>query len=124
MTIKNIFASLLNITKDNITADEEKKLTDKLGLTKISEVKERDEVKIGGVVEAITYYPISPSSSLAVGLTLFDGSSYMDVIWLGRKQIIGINVGAHIIVEGTVVLKNERLAIMNPKYEILSENII
>lgn len=51
-------------------------------------MKERDEVKVSGVVEAITYYSASPSSSLAVGLTLFDGSSHLDVIWLGRKQIL------------------------------------
>ncbi len=124
MFLKDFLLNLLRTNREDIVAIEEKEVTSKLGLTSIVDVKEREEVKVGGVLEAITYHPSSSSSALGVGATLYDGTSSIDIMWLGRKKIPGIVVGVHIIVEGRVVKQNGRLAIMNPIYEIVSDTIL
>lgn len=124
MFTKNKITSILGTTRDDIDADEEKKITTQLGVTPISNIVERQKVKIAGVLQAITYHPISSSSVLGVGATLFDGTAYIDVIWVGRRKIPGITVGVHITVEGIVVKHNGRLVIMNPTYEIIAEELL
>ena len=122
--LKNYILNILHKNRDDIDADDEKKISTKLGLTPISQVKERQQVKISGVLQAITYYPALSSTGLRMGATLFDGTASIDVIWLGRKHIEGITVGKHLIIDGMVVKQNGRLAIMNPIYEILHDKTI
>lgn len=111
------FKNFFNTSTDNI--DEEKKLLSKYDLLPISDVHERKQVKIGGVVKSVTYFPHSATGSLSVGISLFDGTASIDVVWLGRKNIPGIQVGVVLIVEGTVLKQDSHLSIINPIYKIV-----
>jgi hypothetical protein len=41
------------------------------------------------------------------------------VLFLGRRSIAGVGVGARMAVEGVVGVHKNRLAILNPSYQLL-----
>ncbi len=43
------------------------------------------------------------------------------LLFLGRRSIPGVNVGARLRVDGTIGEDHGRLAILNPSYEFLPE---
>jgi hypothetical protein len=51
-------------------------------------------------------------------LILDDGSAAISVVFLGRRGLAGVGVGSHMVVEGTVGLHRNRLALLNPAYEL------
>jgi len=50
-----------------------------------------------------------------------DGTGSIAVVFLGRRHVPGIEVGARIVAEGVVGEYHGRPAILNPDYELLSE---
>ena len=55
----------------------------------------------------------------ALEAELFDGTGTVTVIWLGRREIAGIQAGRRIRVEGLVAVNEGRAVMYNPKYELL-----
>jgi hypothetical protein len=53
--------------------------------------------------------------------TLVDSTGGLAVVFLGRRQVAGIQPGAKLIVEGMVGEHGGRLAILNPDYEIIAD---
>jgi hypothetical protein len=49
---------------------------------------------------------------------LFDGSASIDLVWLGRRRVAGIEPGRTIMARGRVGVHDGRLAIYNPWYEL------
>jgi hypothetical protein len=39
-------------------------------------------------------------------------------VFLGRRGLAGVDVGSRIVAEGTVGLHHNRLALLNPAYEL------
>lgn len=80
--------------------------------------RERSRRRIAGIVESIRLIPTSTSNTLEV--TIFDGTDRIVGVWLGRKSIPGVNLGSHVILEGTVgSFRSGPLQIINPAYELL-----
>ena len=86
------------------------------GTTPIAEVRYRDHVRIGGRVRSMRVAPQHDAPVLE--LILDDGSAAISVVFLGRRGLAGVGVGAHMVVEGTVGLHRNRLALLNPAYEL------
>jgi hypothetical protein len=86
------------------------------GATPIAEVRYRDHVRIGGRVRSLRVAPQHDAPVLE--LILDDGSAAISVVFLGRRALAGVGVGAHMVVEGTVGLHRNRLALLNPAYEL------
>jgi hypothetical protein len=42
----------------------------------------------------------------------------VSVVFLGRRGLAGVEVGARMVVDGTVGLHHNRLAFLNPSYEL------
>lgn len=90
-----------------------------LPLTRIADAKPREKVRLGGVIQSVTYVPQSvPARFTAV---LSDGSSSIELRWPGRRDIAGISVGHAVEVEGTVMPANDHYVIIHPLYRILAE---
>ena len=53
---------------------------------------------------------------------LFDGSAAIQLVWLGRHRITGIEPGRRILAKGRVGLHDGQLAIYNPWYELTCTN--
>jgi RecG-like helicase len=50
---------------------------------------------------------------------LWDGSGTVELVWLGRRRIVGIEPGRSIVVRGRVSEREGHRAIYNPRYELL-----
>jgi hypothetical protein len=85
------------------------------GCTLISEAKSRSVVKVAGVVEGLRVRPREgvPAIEAVIG----DGSGQVTAVWLGRRQISGLTLGARIIVEGMLGGDSGKRVVMNPKTE-------
>ncbi len=82
----------------------------------ISESLEREIVDVAGTLCAVTTRP--RGSSLTMEAELWDGTGRVKLVWLGRRDIPGIQPGRTIVVHGRLTsLKGER-TIFNPAYEL------
>jgi hypothetical protein len=50
---------------------------------------------------------------------LYDGTGTLAVIWLGRRQIAGVEPGRRLRVEGMVTEQDGRPVLFNPRYELV-----
>lgn len=84
----------------------------------IASVRLRQRVRIAGRIHAVRVRTRAsmPTLECVVG----DGTGSIAVVFLGRRNVPGIEVGTRIVVEGTVSEHHGRLAILNPDYEILA----
>jgi hypothetical protein len=77
----------------------------------------RGEVAIvTGRLRAVAYMPRANAPTLQA--ELFDGSACIDLVWLGRRRVAGIEPGRTIMARGRVGVHDGRLAIYNPWYEL------
>jgi amino acid transporter len=86
------------------------------GCVPIAEVRYRDRVRIAGRVRSIRVAPQHDAPVLE--LELDDGTAALSAVFLGRRQLPGVDVGTRMVVEGTVGLHHQRLAVLNPTYEL------
>ena len=75
-------------------------------------------VKVVGRLRAVVYTPSETVPTLEA--ELFDGSSAIELVWLGRRRIAGVEPGRRVMARGRVGEHNGRLAIYNPYYELLA----
>ena len=52
--------------------------------------------------------------------TVLDESGTLNLVFLGRRGVPGIELGTRLVAEGMVGRHNGQLAIINPGYELLS----
>jgi hypothetical protein len=116
------FLKGLSETSDEIHAQQTRKWCRELdGVQDVTDCMERTRRKVAGVVESIKLVPSQFSNTLEV--TVFDGTDRIIGVWLGRKSIPGIDLGTHLILEGTVGrFEPGPLRIINPAYELLPPN--
>lgn len=57
---------------------------------------------------------------LGVTAEVFDGTAGIEVCWLGRRSIPGIDTGRYIRVTGRVGVRDGRKIMFNPRYELLA----
>jgi len=82
----------------------------------IAESRHREVVDVAGTLRAVTLRP--RGSSLTMEAELWDGTGRVLLLWLGRRDIPGIQPGRKIVVHGRLTsLRGER-AIYNPAYEL------
>jgi RecJ-like exonuclease len=75
-------------------------------------------VKIVGRLRSVVYTPSETVPTLTA--ELFDGSDVVELVWLGRRRITGVEPGRRVLARGRVGEHNGRLAIYNPYYELLA----
>ncbi len=92
------------------------------GVIPIGDIAWRSKVKIAGRVKAMRVQPWSEKIA-SLELTLVDGTGGVTVVFLGRRHIGGINLGARLVVEGTVSETRAQLALLNPAYQLLPPQV-
>ena len=89
------------------------------GSTPISELRWRSKARIAGRVKSVRVQPWAESQSLEC--TIVDSSGHAaTLVFLGRRSIAGIRSGTLVTAEGTVGKHRNKLAMINPLFEILS----
>lgn len=84
---------------------------------KVSELVCGGRVQVTGRLRAVVYTPSETVPTLVA--ELFDGSDSLDLVWLGRRRIAGVEPGRRVIARGRVGVHNGRNAMYNPWYELL-----
>jgi RecG-like helicase len=100
-----------------IEADELQEDAARLGCTPMSDLRDREEATVSGTVRAVTLRPRVNVPALVVDL--YDGSRTINLIWLGRRTIGGIQPGTYLRAHGRVTYTRGIPTIFNPSYEIV-----
>ena len=86
-------------------------------ITPIGDVRWRDRVRVSGRVRSMRVQPWSGVGSLEC--TIVDETGGLTLVFLGRSSIGGIRLGTQLVAEGTVAASRDRLAILNPVYDLV-----
>lgn len=94
------------------------------GCEALAQCRIRQRVKVAGVLRSVTY----PPAGMAPVLTaqLYDGSATVELIWQGRRSIVGIEPGRRLLVEGTLCEGgpgNRNRVVYNPAYQLMSSTV-
>jgi hypothetical protein len=109
--------------KGLVTSEAELEATDlqqvsgKMGGCPVKELPERRSAVVCGTLRTVTLRPRANVPAL-VG-ELYDGSGVLTVVWLGRRQIPGIEPGRRLRITGRVAKRDGRPVVFNPSYELL-----
>lgn len=105
-------------SQDEVAALEERTSAAQLGTTAVVDAPERAAVRVSGVIRSVV---LRPSDRVqAVEAELYDGSGSLDLVWLGRHRIAGIEPGRRVVVDGFVCARDGRRVIYNPRYELFA----
>jgi two-component system, OmpR family, sensor histidine kinase KdpD len=94
-----------------------RQLSRAVAATRISGVRGQDRVTLAGTI--ISAQVITVGSSIAYRCVLADGTGELDLLFLGRAAIAGLTVGIRCRIEGVVAARAGRLAVWNPRYQVL-----
>jgi RecG-like helicase len=75
---------------------------------------------VAGTLRSVTLRP--RAASLTMEADLWDGTGNVTLIWLGRRDIAGIQPGRRIIVHGRITNVRGELTIYNPRYHLRSSS--
>ena len=87
------------------------------GAIPIQTCEDRQQVALTGTVATVTLNPRAGHPALEVELR--DGSGAVSLVWLGRRQIPGIEAGRTIKVWGRISCHEGKRLLYNPRYELL-----
>ena len=84
--------------------------------TPIAQTHDREIAVVSGTLRAVTARP--RGNSPAVQADLWDGSGSVTLVWLGRRQIPGVEPGRRMVVKGRIATIRGAQTIFNPDYEL------
>ncbi|MFF1529418.1 OB-fold nucleic acid binding domain-containing protein [Cellulomonas sp. NPDC058312] len=104
-------------SREEVEADEERVDAVKAtGCTPVAQTAERRRVKVSGVIRSVVLRPRQGVPALEA--ELYDGSGNLVLVWLGRREIAGVEPGRRLKVEGLVCTRDGRRSMFNPRYEL------
>jgi hypothetical protein len=116
-------SSLASRIAETLASNEEVRDTEEradasrnVGCMAVASVPVRSRGKVAGVLRSVVLRPREGVPT--VEAELFDGSGALDLVWLGRRTIEGIEPGRRIRVEGMVCDADGRRTMFNPRYEL------
>jgi len=113
--LRRMFGRLAASSED-LQAEELRQHAEEQGCTPIASCQDRQEVSVSGTLRAVTLRPRAGVPALEA--ELFDGSDSLDVVWLGRRSITGIEPGRRLVAHGRISHQRGRRVLFNPRYEL------
>jgi amino acid transporter len=106
----------LTAGREALHAEEVQAEIHEINAQPIDECGDRQVADVAGVLRSVTLRPRGPS--LTMEADLWDGTGHVTLVWLGRRNIPGVQPGRRMVVHGRVArIKGER-TIYNPLYEL------
>ncbi|ROS72981.1 OB-fold nucleic acid binding domain-containing protein [Cellulomonas sp. PhB143] len=104
-------------SQETVAAGEERdEARRQSGCVPVDEVGDRTRVSVSGVLRSVV---LRPSEGVpTVEAELYDGTGAVDLVWLGRRRITGIDPGRRVRVEGLACTIKGRRTMFNPRYEL------
>jgi len=87
------------------------------GAVPIQNCEDRQRVQLTGTVSTVTITPRAGHPALEVELR--DGSGAVTLVWLGRRQIPGIDPGRTLKIWGRISCHEGKRLIYNPRYDLM-----
>lgn len=118
--LRSVFAS-----RTELEADVEQLAAREHGGQPVARCGLRERVQLSGVVRSVTYPPAEAAPELVA--ELYDGSGSVDLVWLGRREIPGIEPGRRLSVTGTLSQPEPgrvRPVVYNPAYRLLADESV
>jgi RecG-like helicase len=109
--LRRLTASVHHLDAVDLQSDVER-----LNCCPVEDLARGDHATVTGRLRAVVYNPREHVPTLEA--ELFDGSGAIELVWLGRRRIVGIEPGRRLKVTGRVGIHDGRLAIYNPRYEL------
>lgn len=122
-TGRGLFGRLANRLTRSSTEDEAQELreeTERQGATPICDLPNRERAAVCGTVRSVTLRPRADVPALVV--EIYDGSRPLHLVWLGRREIVGIQAGVQLRATGRVSYYRGIPTIFNPFYEIVPKS--
>jgi amino acid transporter len=88
------------------------------GTTPVAAARHRDRVTVCGRIQSVRVQPRAGVATLQA--TLADNTGTITIVFLGRRQIPGIEPGGFLAATGVVGERAGRLEILNPDYQLLN----
>ena len=110
------FFRRLASSKAELEAEDLQKSTGVEGATPICDCPVRRRVLVAGTLRTVTLRPRGGAPALEA--ELYDGTDVINLVWLGRRKIAGIEPGRRLRAEGLVSIQDGRKVIFNPRYEL------
>lgn len=110
------FFRRLTASEEELDAEELQRGSARSGCSLAGDVHRGQMVTVTGRLRTVVYTPRTNLPTLEADL--YDGSDVVTLVWLGRRQIAGIEPGRAIRARGRVAVRDDRKVIYNPFYEI------
>ncbi|WP_338752072.1 OB-fold nucleic acid binding domain-containing protein [Janibacter alittae] len=107
----------LGRSDDDVAAGELREAASAHGCRPVQPDTDREIVTVAGAIAAVTLRPRATVPALVA--TLDDGSLAIQLVWLGRRRIAGIEPGAYVKVHGLLCRPGGVPTIYNPAYELM-----
>jgi hypothetical protein len=82
----------------------------------IGEVRPQERVAVRGVIRSVTAMALKGCP--ACRYVLADGTGELDLMFLGRIEIPGLEPGRHCSAEGMTAMRDDRIVLWNPRYQL------
>ncbi|MBP0457840.1 MULTISPECIES: OB-fold nucleic acid binding domain-containing protein [Streptomyces] len=106
----------LSSSQEDLESEELREDAQASGCMRISECDDRQMVRVAGTLRTVTLRPRAGVPALEA--ELFDGTALLDVVWLGRRSIVGIEPGRRMTAYGRISMSHGRRVLFNPRYEL------
>ncbi len=100
-----------------LEADELHERSLREGAVSVDELVDRAPATVLGELRSVALRPKAQVAALVA--ELYDGTGMLNLVWLGRRSIAGIEPGRQLRVSGRVTYRRGVPTIFNPYYEIV-----
>jgi len=107
-------------SEEELDAEELRAEAVKAGCVPAGQVRRGELVSVTGRLRTVVYTPRTNLPTLEADL--YDGSDVVTLVWLGRRQIAGIEPGRALTARGRVAIRDHRNVIYNPYYELETQH--
>lgn len=106
----------LNESDELRLAEETRAWADSIeGSVRIEDASLRQHVRVAGVIRRLTVLPMEGKEALQALIS--DGTGEVTVVFMGRRGIGGLALGAHVVVEGVLGAHRGEVRMVNPRLE-------
>ncbi|MBL7495172.1 OB-fold nucleic acid binding domain-containing protein [Frankia sp. CNm7] len=107
----------LTAADDELEAEDLRRAAAAEGAAPIVGCQDHQEACVAGTIRSVTLRTRSGAPSLEV--EIYDGSGSATLVFLGRRQIPGLDAGRSLKASGRISRDERRTTIFNPRYELL-----
>ncbi len=90
---------------------------DASGATRLGTCQAGQRAQIMGKLRAVQLQPCDQLAALVA--ELYDGTDTVELIWLGRRSIAGIEAGRTLRASGRIAVRDGHKVMYNPSYQLL-----